>query len=81
MNIKVRAAVEVTAGIAGMIVVALGVRTILELLANSYGTDAVLNGIAFGGVSIAAYIAVSLLYDMRVARLQYRAKLEEMTKK
>lgn len=81
MNIKVKAALEVTAGIAGMIVIALGVRTILELLTNAYGFQAVLNGLAFGGVSVAAYVAVSLLYDMRVTQLKYKAKLEEMTKK
>lgn len=81
MNIKVRAILEVTAGIAGMIVIALGVRTILELLTNAYGIQAVLNGLAFGGVSVAAYVAVSLLYDMRVSQLAYKEKLKEMTKK
>jgi hypothetical protein len=81
MNIRLKAAVEVTAGIAGMIVIALGVRTILEALTQAYGISAVLNGLAFGAVSVAAYVAVSLLYDMRVTQLKYKEKLEEMTKK
>ena len=81
MNIKAKAAVEVAVGIAGIVVVVAGVRAILTSLTNMYGIEAVLNGLAFGAVSVAAYVAVSLLYDMRVAKLQYKAKLEEMTKK
>ena len=81
MNIKAKAAVEVAVGIAGIVVVVAGVRAILTSLTNMYGIEAVLNGLAFGAVSVASYVAVSLLYDMRVAKLQYKAKLEEMTKK
>ena len=81
MNIKVKAALEVAVGIAGMIVVATGVRTILELAKNAYGIDAVLNGVAFGALSVAVYVAVSLLYDIRVNQLKYKQKLEEITKK
>jgi uncharacterized membrane protein len=81
MNIKARAAVEVATGIAGMIVIAMGVRTLLEMAKNAYGIDAVLNGLAFGGLSVATYVAVSLLYDIRVTQLKYKQKLEEMVKK
>ena len=81
MNIKVKAGLEVAGVILGTIVVVTGVRSILATLTDVYGIEAVLNGLAFGFTSVAAYVAVSLLYDMRVARLQYRAKLEEMTKK
>lgn len=81
MNIKVKAGLEVAGGLVAMVAIATGVRTILELLTQAYGFSAVLNGIAFGGVSVAAYVAVSLLYDMRVTQLQYKEKLQEMTKK
>ena len=81
MNIKVKAALEVALGIAGMVVVMLGVRTVLELAKNAYGIDAVLNGLAFGALSVAVYVAVSLLYDIRVNQLKYKQKLEEMVKK
>ena len=81
MNIKVKATLEVAVGIAGMIVVAMGVRTILEMAKNAYGIDAVLNGLAFGALSVAVYVAVSLLYDIRVNQLKYKEKLEEMVKK
>lgn len=80
MNIKVRATVEVAGVIAGMMVVIAGVQTIGKYIIDTYGAEAALNGAAFCFMSVAAYIAVSLLYDMRVAKLQYRAKLEEMTK-
>lgn len=81
MNIKVKARLEVTGFILGTIIVVAGVRSILLTLTETYGIEAVLNGMAFGFMSIASYVAVSLLYDIRVAKLQYRAKLEEMTKK
>lgn len=81
MGIKVKAALEVTAGLAGLVVVVAGVRSILNVATQAYGIEAVLNGIAFGAVSVAAYVAASLLYDIRVAQLQYREKLKEMTKK
>ena len=81
MNIKVKAASEVAVGIAGMVVVVAGVRAILASLTDAYGIEAVLNGMAFGAVSVAAYVAVSLLYDMRVSQLKYKEKLQEMVKK
>lgn len=81
MNIKAKAAVEVAVGIAGMVVVIAGIRAILTAVTSAYGIEAVLNGLAFGAVSVAAYVAVSLLYDIRVNQLKYKQKLEEMTKK
>ena len=81
MNIKFKAAVEVTGIIVAITVVVTGVQSILSLAAATYGTEAVINGIAFGFVCVASYVCVGLLYDMRVAKLQYRAKLTEMTKK
>ena len=81
MNIKVKAGLEVAGFIAAGIVLVTGVQTILRLAVDTYGTEAVANRIAFGFMSVAAYVAVSLLYDMRVAKLQRRANLEEMTKK
>ncbi len=81
MNIKLRAASEVAVGIAGMVIVVAGVRAILNAVVDAYGIQAVLNGLSFGAVSVLAYTMASLLYDMRVARLQYKEKLQEMTKK
>lgn len=81
MNIKLKAGLEVVGFIIATIVVITGIRTILNLAVETYGIEAVLNGMAFGFMSVATYVAVSLLYDIRVAKLQYRAKLEEMTKK
>jgi hypothetical protein len=81
MNIKVKAALEVAVGIAGIVVVVVGVRAILTALTGAYGIEAVLNGLAFVFTSVAAYVAVSLLYDIRVNQLKYKQKLEEMVKK
>ena len=81
MNIKVKATLEIALGITGMVVIIAGVRAILTTLTDIYGIDTVLNGMAFCAVSTAAYIAVSLLYDIRVAQLKYKETLQEMTKK
>jgi hypothetical protein len=81
MNIKVKAGLEVAGVILGTIVIVAGVRSILNYLAETYGAEVMLNGAAFCFTSVAAYVLASILYDIRVARLQYKAKLEEMTKK
>lgn len=81
MNIKLKAAVEVAGIILAIVVISAGIQSLLSLAANTYGTEAVINGIAFSFVCIASYVCAGLLYDMRVAKLQYRAKLNEMTKK
>lgn len=81
MNIQVKAALEVAGGVVALVAISVGVRAILELATRTYGIDAVLNGLAFGGISVAAYIMVGLLYDIRVNQLKYKAKLQEMTKK
>lgn len=81
MNIKLKAALEVTAGLIGLVIVVAGIRFLLDAAVNAYGFQAVLNGIAFGVVSVAAYVSASLLYDIRVNQLKYKEKLQEMTKK
>ena len=81
MNIKLKAAAEVT----GMIVVAgvliAGVQAILRAATAAYGAEQVINAIAFVAMSTAAYVCVGLLYDQRVARLEYRNKLNDVVKK
>jgi hypothetical protein len=81
MNIKVKAALEVTGGIVAMVAIATGVRAVLNELSAVYGTEQVVNGIVFVTLSTAAYIIVGLLYDIRVSQLKYKQKLEEMVKK
>ena len=81
MNVKVRAAVEVAVGLALVILVATGVQSLLTAAAAAYGALAVIDAIMFMVVGTAAYVIVGLAYDMRVAKLQYRAKLNEMVKK
>lgn len=80
MNIKLKAALETAGLVVGTVVVATGVQTILKAATEAYGTENVINGIAFGMVSVAAYVIVSLFYDMRVAKLKYRETLNKMVK-
>lgn len=81
MNIKLKAALEVTGIIVVIGLVVAGVQSLLTAAAAAYGATAVINGLAFAFMSTAAYVCVGLLYDMRVAKLQYKQKLNEMAKK
>lgn len=81
MNIRLKAGLEV----AGFIVSAMAIGSLTQLglnyLSDVYGTKAVANGIIFVSMSTAAYVAVSLLYDIRVAQLNYKQKLTEIVNK
>lgn len=81
MNIKVKAALEVTGGILAMVLIIVGLRMILDLLSETYGSQVVFNGIIFVIMSTAAYVMVGLLYDIRVNQLKYKEKLNEMVNK
>jgi hypothetical protein len=81
MNIKVKAALEVAGGLVALVAIATGLRAVLNELATAYSPEQVVNGIMFVVVSTTAYIMVGLLYDIRVAQLKYKEKLEEMVKK
>ena len=81
MNIKVKAALEVTGFVASALAIGALIQIGLNYLTTIYSTEQIINGVAFIFVFVASYVCVGLLYDMRVAKLKYRAKLEEMTKK
>lgn len=81
MNIKVKAALEVTGFIASAMMLGVVARIVLNYLSNIYGTEQVVNCVAFVLLSTAAYVAISLSYDIRVSQLKYKEKLNEMVKK
>ena len=81
MNIKVKAGLEVTGFIASAIIIGGLTRFGLNYLSNIYGSEQVVNALACMFVGTVAYVAVSLLYDIRVSQLKYKAKLTEMVKK
>ena len=81
MNIKVKAALEVTVFIASAMVLGAVARIVLNYLSDTYGTEQVVNCVAFVLLGTAAYVAISLSYDIRVSQLKYKEKLNEMVKK
>lgn len=81
MNIKLKAALEITGFLASAIIIGVLVRFVLNYLNTIYTTEQIINGIAFGFVFVTSYVMVGLLYDMRVAQLRYKEKLTEMVKK
>jgi len=78
MNLKVRAGLEVV----GMVVVAslvvAGVQSILTYLTNTYGIETMLTAAQFCMMAAAMYFIGGIMYDMRVTKLKYQAKLKEM---
>ena len=81
MNIKLKAGLEVAGLIAVVITVAILARLGLDYLDSVYGTNAVVNGGIVCLLAGAMYFIGSILYDIRVAQLKYKEKLNEMVKK
>ena len=81
MNIKVKAALEVAGFFAGVLVVSGLTKLGLDYLESVYGAKAIANGAIFCLLAGAIYFIGGILYDIRVAQLRYKEKLEEMTKK
>lgn len=81
MNIKLKAALEVTGFIASAMVLGAVARLVLNYLSDIYGTEQIINCVAFVLLGTAAYVAISLSYDIRVSQLKYKEKLNEMVKK
>jgi len=81
MNIKLKAALEVTVFIASAILLGAVTQFVLSYLSNIYGTEQIVNCVAFVLLGTAAYVAISLSYDIRVSQLKYKEKLNEMVKK
>ena len=81
MNIKLKAALEVAGAVVLVVAVTAAVRYGLTAASAAYGAPAVIEAVTCLLVGTAAFVIVGLLYDQRVARLQYKAKLNEMVRK
>ena len=81
MNIKVKAGLQVV----GFFVVAIAAATAtkfgLDYFANTYGERAVINAMIIAGFAGFFYFVGGILYDIRLAQLQYKEKLNEMVNK
>ena len=78
MNIKVRAGLEVVGMVVVAAVVIAGVQSILTYLTKTYGIETMLTAAQFCMLAAAMYFIGGVMYDMRVTKLKYRAKLKEM---
>ena len=81
MNVKLRAGLETLGLLAGSVAVGTAVNYGLTAASAAYGAPAVIEAVTCLLVGTAAFVIVGLLYDQRVARLQYKAKLNEMVRK
>jgi uncharacterized membrane protein (DUF485 family) len=81
MNIKVKAGLDVVKFLVIVIAGAAGIRFALDTLADTFGAENTIHGLMLGGLFFLVYFVVSLLYDVRLAQLNYEEKLKEITKK
>jgi hypothetical protein len=77
MNIKVKAAAQVALFIVAAMAAGGAVRVGLGILAETYGELQVIHGICMALLALAAYLAVGLLYDMRLTQLKYQQRLRD----
>jgi uncharacterized membrane-anchored protein YitT (DUF2179 family) len=77
MNIKIKAATQVALAIIGVVIVAVGVKMVLQ--ATTIATVVTFfNGVAFGALCVVIYMVISLLYNIRLSQLEYRQKLQKL---
>lgn len=76
MNIKLKAGLEVAGIITAVVAITAGTQALLSKAVDTFGVQAVFNGITFGVVSALAYFAVSFLYNIRVAQLKLKEELK-----
>jgi uncharacterized membrane protein YuzA (DUF378 family) len=81
MNIRLKAALEVVSFILSAIMIGVVGRLGLDYLAGLYGNEQVFNGIVFAGITVGTIILLKLMYDVRLAQLNYERKLKEIIKK
>lgn len=72
MNIKLQAAID----IAKMVAIIIAIEAAIILAVNVFG---IMNVLIFGGI-VAGIFCFYQLYQIRVGQLEYREKLNEMTK-
>jgi ABC-type uncharacterized transport system permease subunit len=81
MNIKVKAGLEVVGFLASAVFVSVVLRLTLDYLSGVYGTDQVVKGLCTVLAVGCMTFLLKLMYDIRVAQLAYRDKLNEMVNK
>ena len=80
MNIKIKAALEVTATVVVAILAVGLVRSGLDALTELYGNEIVLRGVTLALLGMAAYFILRLAYDLRLDQLQREERLKELRK-
>ena len=81
MNIKVKAGLQVVGFFVAVIVASVATKFGLDYFAEVYGERAVINGAIFCGFAGFFYFVGGILYDIRLAQLRYKEKLNEMVNK
>ena len=81
MNIKLKAGLQVVGFFVIAIVFGLVTRLGLDYFSNIYGERAVVNSIIITCFVAFFYFVGGILYDIRLAQLQYKEKLNEMVNK
>jgi tripartite-type tricarboxylate transporter receptor subunit TctC len=78
MNIKVKAGLDVAMFVVGAMFVGGAVRLVLDYLSEVYGTEQVINGVIFAGISVLVICLIKMMYNIRLANLESIKKLNEI---
>jgi hypothetical protein len=77
MNLKLKAALQITAFVVGAIVLNVGATLGLQYLAGIYGSDAVANGVVQTLMGAAMLFLIWNLWKIRVGQLESQQELDK----
>ena len=81
MNIQLKAGLEVVGFVASALIIGSLTSLTLNYLKTIFGEQPVINGVVTVICVGGAAFMLKLMYDIRVAQLSYKKKLNEMVKK
>jgi len=77
MNLKLKAALQITAVLIGLIIIQVGAHLGLQYLSGIYGSEAVTNGVIQVLMGVALLFCIWNLWKIRVGQLESQQELDK----
>jgi len=77
MNLKLKAALQITAVLIGLITIQIGAQLGLQYLSGIYGSDAVVNGVVQTLMGAALLFCIWNLWKIRVGQLESQQEFDK----
>jgi len=77
MNLKLKAAIQITAVLIGLIIIQVGAHLGLQYLSSIYGSEAVVNGVIQVLMGLALLFCIWNLWKIRVGQLESQQELDK----